>query len=88
MTENASIATEAREKMIPYLMEGCRKFDKYFEGNSRWCTVDILDGFGAHHNTCKLIEARYDNRILSIKEEGALLYITQAYDNLIAKNDK
>ena len=88
MTENTFMTIEAWEQMTPLLIEGYRKVNKYVEANPQWYMVDILDGFGAHHNSYLAMAARHSNKIISVKEEGDSSHVNQAYDNLVARNDK
>ena len=48
----------------------------------------MLDGFGSHTNNLPANQLRYDNKILSLKEEGDSSHVNQAYDRLTAKSDK
>ena len=88
MTESAFMTTEAWEKMIPMLMRGYRKINKYVEANPEWWCLEILDGFGAHFGSHYAMTERQKNKILSLKEEGNSSHVNQAYDRHVAKNDK
>ena len=50
--------------------------------------VEILDGFGSHLSGLYANDARATHNILSLKEEGDLSSINQAYDKETAKSDK
>ena len=50
--------------------------------------LEILDGFGAHLNNLHANRVRYEAKIRSLKEEGDLSSINQAYDKHVAKSDK
>jgi hypothetical protein len=50
--------------------------------------VKICDGFGAHLLSLKVMQEQYDNKILSVKEEGDLSHVNHAYNKFVAKADK
>ena len=56
--------------------------------NPQWWVVELLDGFGSHVQCYEANMERYNNKILSLKEEGDSSHINQAYDRLTAKLDK
>ena len=88
MTETAFMTTEAWEKITPMLLRGYRKINKYVEANPQWWCLEILDGFGAHFGSHYAMLEREKHKIISLKEEGNSSHVNQAYDRLVAKNDK
>ena len=56
--------------------------------NPQWWCLEILDGFGAHLSNLPALRKRYNNRIITLKEEADSSSINQAYDKLVAKMDK
>ena len=50
--------------------------------------LEVFDGFGAHLLSLKLMAARYDNKIIALKEDINLLDINQVYAKYVAKEDK
>jgi hypothetical protein len=60
----------------------------YLKDNPDWYALELLDGFGSHHNCIEANELREKYRILSLKEEGDTSHVNQAYDRLTAKSDK
>ena len=88
VTETAFMTIEAWEKITPMLMHGYRKINKYVEANPQWWSLEILDGFGAHFALHYVMLEREKHKIISLKEEGNSSHVNQAYDRLVAKNDK
>ena len=70
------------------LICGYRKINKYVEANPQWWCLEILDGFGAHFGSHYAMLEREKHKIISLKEEGNSSHVNQAYDRLVAKNDK
>jgi hypothetical protein len=60
----------------------------YLKDNPDWYALELLDGFGSHHNCIEANELRYKYIILSLKEEGDTSHVNQAYDRLTSKSDK
>ena len=56
--------------------------------NPQWWCLEILDGFGAHLSNLPALRKRYNNKIITLKEEADSSSINQAYDKLVAKMDK
>ena len=79
---------EAWDKITPMLMRGYRKINKYVEANPQWWCLEILDGFGAHFGSHYAMLEREKHKIISLKEEDNSSHVNQAYDRLVAKNDK
>ena len=50
--------------------------------------LKAFDGFGAHLLSLKLMVARYENKILALKEEGDSSHVNKAYEKYVAKEDK
>ena len=68
-------------------MDGYRQMP-VVRDNPQWWILELLDGFGAHTNSHPASKYRYDNKVLSLKEEGDSSSINQAYDKDVAKSDK
>jgi hypothetical protein len=60
----------------------------FVKENPQWYMLELLDGFGSHHNCIEANELRTQHKILTMKEEGDPSHINQAYDRLTAKSDK
>lgn len=56
--------------------------------NPQWWVLELLDGFGAHTASHKASLIRYENKVLSLKEDADSSSINQAYDKEVAKSDK
>lgn len=50
--------------------------------------LELVDGFGSHHNVYSANKLRVDNKIICVKEEADTSHVNQAYDRLTAKSDK
>ena len=48
----------------------------------------MFDGFGPHTSSLSSMQIRFDNKILSLKEEGDSSHVNQAYDKFVAVSDK
>jgi hypothetical protein len=88
MTPTAYMTTEAWEEITPSICKGLRAINKIVEGNPDWWMLEVFDGFGAHLLSLKAMVARFDNKILALKEEGDSSHVNQAYDKYVAKEDK
>ena len=87
MTPNAFMTTEAWVEMTPHLLKGYRSL-RYLKENPQWWYIEIIDGFGAHHNNLQVMKLRDDGKCISVKEEGDSSHVNQAYDRFVAKCDK
>ena len=87
MTESAYMTNEAWLKATPYLMKGYRQLP-YIKDNPNWFIVEFLDGFVSHESVFEANKLRAEKKCLSVKEEAATSHSNQAYDQLVAKNDK
>ena len=88
MTPTAFMTTEAWERITPSIVRGYRAIDAVVAANPQWWMLEIFDGFGAHLSSLNAMQFRYDNRVLSLKEEGFSSHVNQAYDKFVAKSDK
>ena len=70
--------------MAPDLVEGYRAMEVVHD-NPQWWMVEIVDGSGAHLSNYNAMKLRFDNKILTMKEEGDSSTINQAYDKQVAK---
>eukprot|EP00978_Attheya_sp_CCMP212_P031047 scaffold116016_cov35-Attheya_sp.AAC.2 len=87
MTPTAFVTEEAWEEMTPFGIKGIRSID-IIKANPQWWVLEVFDGFGPHISSYKAMKDRYDNKILSLKEEGDSSHVNQAYDKFVAKSDK
>eukprot|EP00978_Attheya_sp_CCMP212_P031727 scaffold120920_cov35-Attheya_sp.AAC.1 len=87
MTPTAFVTEEAWEEMTPFVIKGIRSID-IIKANPQWWVLEVFDGFGLHVSSYKAMKDRYDNKILSLKEEGDSSHVNQAYDKFVAKSDK
>ena len=69
MTKNAFMTDNCCERMTPKLVEGYRLLP-YIQENPHWWCLEVFDGFGPHYSSLKAMKHRYDNKVLSMKEEG------------------
>jgi len=88
MTENAFMTMAAWEELMPLVCKGLRAINKFVANNPQWYMLEIFDGFGAHLSSYMAMTMRFDNKILSLKEEGDSSHVNQAYDKFVAKGDK
>ena len=83
---SAYMTDEAWLEIVPLLCEGIRAMPKVSEHPEWWFGLS-LDGYGSHLKEDALeIFANY--RIMVVKEEGDSSQTNQAYDQLVAKEDK
>lgn len=84
MTPSAYMTDDAWKNIGPKLCQGIRSMD----GVQDDCWVVLsLDGFGSHLNADQLLVFS-EYKILVIKEEGDTSQVSQAYDQLVAREDK
>ena len=76
MTENAFMTEECWERMTPKLVAGYRSLP-YIKENPDWFCLEIFDRFGPHYSSLEAMKHRYDNKVLSTKEEGDSSSINQ-----------
>jgi hypothetical protein len=61
----------------------------YIPDNHQWWVIEVFDGFGPHTSSYYAMKHRYDNTILSLKEEGdSSQHVNQAHDKFVAKSNK
>ena len=56
--------------------------------NPDWWVLEVMDGFGAHLISEEANPIRFNNKILSLKEEGDSSSINQVYDKYVPKEEK
>ena len=88
MTENAFMTDDAWEAMTPNVIDGLRSINDYVKANPQWWMLEIFDGFGSHIRSYTAMQARFERKILCIKEEGDSSHCNQAYDKYVAAQDK
>ena len=86
MTPNAYMTTEAWQKGCPILCKGIRQMEGIRGHDDKW-VVFSLDGFGSHLDP-ESLQVFNEYKILVIKEEGDTSQVSQAYDQIVAKQDK
>ena len=84
---NAFMTTSTWEEITPSIVSGLRAAP-YVKENPQWWVLEIFDGFGAHLNSHYALKHRWDNKVISLKEEPDSSSICQAYDKYAAKSDK
>jgi hypothetical protein len=87
MTENAFLTDSCWLEMTPNVIRGYRNMP-YVRENPDWWMLEIVDGFGSHVSSLEASQMRWNAKILLIKEEGDSSSVNQAYDKLVAKEDK
>jgi hypothetical protein len=87
MTPTPFVMEEAWEEMTPFVIKGIRSIDSV-KANPQWWVLEVFDGFGPHVSSYKAMKMRYDNKILSLKEEGDSSHCNQAYDKFVTLCDK
>ena len=70
MTESAFMTDEAWEAMTPNVIDGLCNIHPVVAANPQWWMLEIFDGFGSHIRSYTAMQARFENKILCIKEEG------------------
>ena len=85
--ENAYMTDDTWMKASRAIVRGYRQMP-YIKENPDWWVCELLDGFKSHENVLEAHSLRRDNKIKSVKEESNTSHINQAYDQLVAKNDK
>ena len=64
---------EAWLRIKPKLFEGYRSIP-YAKDNHQWYVMGIFDGFGSHCMNHTALDMRLEANIVSIKEEGGVLF--------------
>ena len=88
MTPRVYMTTKAWEEMDPKYCFRLQKLNRHIVSMPEWWMIEIINGFGAHLSSYKALKIRHDLRILTLKEEGYLSHVNQAYDKFVAKTDK
>ena len=88
MTPTAFMTEQAWEAMTPSVIKGLRSASSIVNANPQWWVLEVFDGFGPHTSSLSSMQMRFDNKILSLKEEGDSSHVNQAYDNFVAVADK
>lgn len=86
MTPNAYMTDEAWREIVPHLCKGIRAMEKIRDHPDFWVVLS-LDGFGIHLDSESLLVFN-EYKILVIKEEGDTSQVSQAYDQMVAREDK
>ncbi len=86
MTSNAYMTNEAWIKLTPFIANGIRNM-AVIKDHSDWMICMTLNGFGSHL-VPEALQLFNDAKIEVVKEEGDMLQVNQAYNQLVAKEDK
>ncbi len=86
MTPNAYMTNEAWIKLTPFIANGIRNM-AVIKDHPDWMVCMTLDEFGSHL-VPEALQPFTDAKIEVVKEEGDTLQVTQANDQLVAKEDK
>ena len=62
---------EAWEEMTPCVCKGPQRINVIVAENPQWFMLEIFDIFGAHLFSLPAMKEMFDNKIISLKEEGA-----------------
>ena len=87
MTPTGYMTEEAWVEMAPHMAAGIRKMPVIVD-NPTWWVVKIIDGFGPHTSSLEAMTIYSEARIILLKEEGDTSQVCQAYDQMVAKDDK
>ena len=87
MTPTGYMTEEAWVELAPKMAGGIRAMP-IVRDNPEWWVIKIIDGFGPHTSSIDAMETYYESRILLLKEEGDSSHVNQAYDQMVAKDDK
>jgi hypothetical protein len=87
MTENAYMTDAAWLEVSKAIVRGYRQLP-FIKDNKDWYMLELLDGFKSHENVLPAHQLRIDFKIRSLKEESNTSHVCQAYDQLVAREDK
>lgn len=76
------------DKDNSHAVRGYRKINKHIEANPQWLLLKILGGSGAHFVSCFEMFEQEKHKTTSLKKGIFLTSAIQAYDRLVARNDK
>ena len=82
------MSLEAWEELTPNMDKGIRKLPIIRDPPVHWWVLKIVDGFGPHTSSLKLMETYEKYKVLMLKEEGDTSYVCQRYYQDAAKQDK
>ena len=88
MTPTAFMTEQAWETMTPSVIKGLRSASYTVNVNPQWWVLEVFDGFGPHTSSLSSMQMRFDNKIMSLKEEDDSSHVNQAYDKFVAVSDK
>ena len=71
---------EAWEEMTPCVCKGLQSINAIVAENPQWFMLEIFDGFGAHLFSLPVMKERFDDNIISLKEEGDSSHVNEKYD--------
>ena len=87
MTDTGYMTEDAWLRMAPFMVAGIRAMPVICD-RPDWWVLKIIDGFGAHTSSLAAMEVYADAKVLLLKEEGDTSHVCQAYDQMVAKDDK
>ena len=74
------------ETTTPSVIKGLRSALYIVNANPQWWVLEVFDEFGPHTSSLSSMKIRFDNNILSLKEEGGSSHVNQAYDKFVLTN--
>jgi hypothetical protein len=87
MTPTGYMTEDAWVEMAPSMCAGIRAMPIICD-RPDWWVLKIIDGFGPHTSSLRAMEIYSESKILLLKEEGDTSHVCQAYDQMVAKDDK
>jgi len=87
MCESAYMTDQVWMEIVPKICAGIRKMPVVRDHPNWWCMYSF-DGFGSHVNVHAAQKIFSQYKIFVMKEEGDTSQVNQAYDQLVAKDDK
>ena len=87
MTENAFMTHDAWYETTKAIIHGYNQMP-VIRDNPQWSIVEFYDGFSSHEYEPRSLELRAARNIHTAKEESGTSHVNQAFDQLVAKNDK
>ena len=88
MTATAFMNEKLWETMTPSVIKGLQLASSIVNANPQWWVLEVFDGFGPHTSSLSSMQIRFDNNILSLKEEGDSSHVNQAYYKFVTVSDK
>lgn len=87
MSPSAYMTDDTWAQLVPAFCKGIRQMPVIKDYPNWWVCIS-LDGFGSHVNVEEAHKTFAEHKIKIIKEEGDSSQVNQAYDQVVAKQDK